>query len=80
VDTSVKLFEITQENSQGIYKTVLIAIMILLFVSNCVLFLNKARVSEIMNKYKGESETKKKVGSVWIILYVIFSLGLIAFT
>lgn len=75
----VNLFHITEENSNGIYKTILIIIFIILFVLNSILFLNKKRVKEIMNSYKGESETSGKIGSLLVILYVALSLALIIF-
>lgn len=76
----IKLFHIALGNSQGIYKTILIAIAILLFVTNCVLFLNRDRVKRIMNRYKLESVTCKKVGNFLVILYIFVSLGLILFS
>lgn len=75
----VKLFHITEQNAQGIYKTILGIVAVSLFVTNCILFLNKKRVKEIMNRYKGESEISRKIGNFLVILYVILSLALIVF-
>lgn len=75
----VKIFHITEENSQGIYKTILGIVAVSLFITNCILFLNKKRVKAIMSRYKGESETRRKVGNLLVILYVVMSLALIVF-
>lgn len=75
----IKVLPITGENFIGGYKIVLIVILVSLFITNCVLFLNKKRVKEIMNRYKGESETSRKIGNFLVILYVVLSLGLIIF-
>jgi hypothetical protein len=75
----IKIFHITGENSQGIYKTILGIVAVFLFVINCILFLNKRRVKEIMNRYKGESEIRRKIGNFLVILYVALSLALILF-
>lgn len=76
----VNLFHITEENSKGIYKTILIVIAITLFITNAILFLNRKRVKEIMSRYKEETERSRKVGSFLVILYIVLSLGLLIFT
>ncbi len=73
------LLHITKKNYLGPYKTIFIAICVVLFITNSILFLNKKRVSEINDRYKGESETSKKVGNFLVILYVALSLGIIVF-
>ena len=75
----VKIFHITEEYSQGIYKTILGIVTVSLFVTNCILFLNKKRVKAIMDRYKNESDTSRKMGNFLVILYVVLSLGLIIF-
>lgn len=75
----IKILPITRENFIGSYKTVLVMILVSLFIANCILFLNKKKVKAIMSRYKGESETKRKVGSFLVILYVILSLALVVF-
>ena len=75
----VKLFHITKENSQGLYKVILGVVIILLFVTNIILFQNKKRVKEIMSRYKWESERSRKIGNFLVILYVALSLALIVF-
>jgi hypothetical protein len=71
------IFNITEKNSQGSYKTTFIFISIALFITNSFLFLNKQRVKKIVNRYKGESRKSRKIGNVLVILYVVLSLGLI---
>lgn len=75
----VNLFHITEANSNGIYKTILVVIAIALFITNAILFLNKQRVKEITNRFKGETERSRKTGNLLVILYVIMSLALIVF-
>jgi F0F1-type ATP synthase assembly protein I len=70
---------IKEENTQGLYKTIFIIICIALFITNVILFQNKNRIKEIMNHYKGESETSRKLGNSLVILYILLSLGLIVF-
>jgi hypothetical protein len=71
------IFNITEKNSQGPYKTTFIFISIALFITNSFLFLNKQRVKKIVNRYKGESRKSRKIGNVLVILYVVLTLGLI---
>lgn len=75
----IKVFPVTQNNYQSGYKFGIIAIAIILFIINYFLFLDKNRVKEIMSRYKGESETSRKIGNSLVILYVALSLGLIVF-
>ena len=75
----IKLFNITQENSEGRFKIILIIILASLFIMNSILFLNKKRINRIMERYGKESQVRKKIGGVIIILYIIFSVGLIVF-
>lgn len=73
----VKVLPITRENFIGIYKTVLIVIFVVLFIANCILFLNKKRVKAIMTRYRKESAVSRITGNILVILYVALSLGLI---
>ena len=75
----VNLFDINEKNLNSIYKTILIIISILLFMTNSILFSNKQRVSNIINHYNSESERSSKIGTFLVILYVALSLGLIVF-
>lgn len=75
----IKLFNITQENSDGRFKIILVIILASLFILNSVLFLNKKRVDKIMERYEKEFRTSKRIGGWLIVLYILFSLGLIVF-
>lgn len=46
-------------------------------IANMVLFLNKARVREIMERFQGESKTSARLGSLAVLLYALVSLALI---
>jgi lipopolysaccharide assembly outer membrane protein LptD (OstA) len=75
----VKAFNITQDNFNGIYMSTSIVIAILLFVANSAMFLNKKRVERIMNRYKNETELKRKIGNVAVLLYAALTVALIVF-
>jgi len=75
----VKLFHINEKNLNGIYKIIITIIFIVIFSTNALVFSNKRRVSDIINRYKNESESSRKIGSFLVILYVAMSLGLILF-
>ncbi|PHS65756.1 MAG: hypothetical protein COB12_06705 [Flavobacterium sp.] len=75
----ISILPITQENFGGFYKNNLIIILVCLFIFNSILFLNKKRVSSIMERYGKESLTSRKIGGFLIVLYVALSLGLILF-
>lgn len=75
----IKILPITSENWVGGYRTGLSVIMVCLFIMNCLLFLNKRRVKEIMNRFRGETEVSRKGGSFLVILYGILSLALLVF-
>lgn len=75
----VKSFHITRENSHGLFKVILGIVIVCLFAANTILFQNKTRVKEIMNRFKGESEANRKIGNFLVILYVALSLVLIVF-
>ncbi|HLN71818.1 MAG TPA: hypothetical protein VK205_00885 [Prolixibacteraceae bacterium] len=70
---------ISEKDLNGIYKTILFIIAILLFVINSILFSNKQRVTEIVDSYKGESDVQRKLGNAIVILYVVLSICLIVF-
>lgn len=76
----IKLFSITNDEFKGVYKTILIAIAIFIFVTNSVMFLNKQRVERIMNRYKSESELKRKLGNIAVLLYAVLTVALIVFS
>lgn len=75
----IKSFSITQDEFEGEYKIILIAIAILLFVTNSIMFLNKMRVKAIMNRYNNETEVKRKLGNVAVLLYAVLTVALIIF-
>ncbi len=75
----IKVFPVTIYNYQNSYKYGIIEIAIGLFITNTILFLDKKRVQEIINQYGGESERSKRIGIVFVILYITFSLALILF-
>ncbi|MDA3942172.1 MAG: hypothetical protein PF694_01380 [Bacteroidetes bacterium] len=75
----VKTFNITQEESEGVYKVILIVIGILLFSTNALLFTNKHRVEKILKRYQNESVVQKKLGSIAVLLYAILTISLIIF-
>jgi uncharacterized membrane protein YidH (DUF202 family) len=75
----VKSFHITRESSHGLYKVILGIVIVCVFTTNAILFQNKNRVKEIMDRYKNESDTSRKTGNFLVILYVVLSLALIVF-
>jgi hypothetical protein len=75
----VKMLHITKEYSPSLYKVILGIVIVFVFTTNFILFQNKNRVKEIMNLYKKESDTSRKIGNFLVILYVVLSLGLIIF-
>lgn len=75
----VEILPDTKENFQHNYKYGIIVLGIVLYIINCILFLKKNRVSEIMNQYKEESKISKKVGNFLVILYIALSWGIIVF-
>ncbi len=75
----VNCFRITEENSKGGFKYGLIVIVIILFITNSVLFLNKKRQLEIIKRYQNESHRRSRIGSFLVLLYVAFTLGSIIF-
>lgn len=75
----VKLLQINEENLNGIYKTFLIILFVAIFIINAVVFSNKRRVSDIINRYMSESESSRNIGNFLVFFYVVLSLGLIVF-
>jgi hypothetical protein len=75
----IKVLPITKENFIGNYKTGLIIIVIALFITNSILFLNKKRNQEIMGRFKNESLRSKQRGSFLVILYMVLTIGTIFF-
>ncbi len=75
----VNIFHITERNSKGVHKTLLIMIGIALFIANSILFLNKKRIKAIISIYKGEFGRSRKVGNFLVILYILLSLAMIVF-
>lgn len=75
-----KVFRINSENYASNHKYVLLVFTAVVFIINLYLFLNKKRLKEINNRYKGETERSRKVGSFLVILYIVLSLRLLIFT
>lgn len=73
----ITFLPVTKENFDGAYKITLIIILCSLFALNSFLFLNKKRVSRILEHYRKESLTNAKIGSLLVILYILVSLGLL---
>lgn len=75
----VRVLKITPEIFDGVFKYSLILLLILLFILNSVMFLNKKRVNRIMNRYKNETEAQRKLGNAIIILTALLTIALIIF-
>jgi amino acid permease len=75
----VKVFDISEENSQGPYKTILGIAILFVFIINAILFKDRRRTKEITDIYKGESMRSRKIGNAAVLAYVLFSLCLIVF-
>ncbi len=71
------ILPITKENFDGFYKITLILILATLFITNSILFLNKNRVSRIIQQYSKESQAIRRIRGYIVILYIILSIGLI---
>lgn len=61
------------------HKIVIGALIVALFVTNSILFLNRNRVEKIMSQYERESERSRRIGGFLVILYVVLSFALILF-
>ncbi len=75
----VRVLKITPEIFDGGYKYSLILLLIVLFILNSVIFLNKKRVNRIMDRYRNEPEAQRKLGNVTIILTALLAIALIIF-
>jgi len=74
-----KTFHLKSETSHGFFKFILGIVIVSLFTTNVILFHNKNRLNIIMNRYKGESDTRRQIGNVLVLLYIVLSLALIVF-
>ncbi len=74
----VKYFSVDRNNFNE-HKVTLIIIFAFIFILNTILFLNKKRTKKINEHYQNESKRRRNTGSFLVILYVIFSLGVIVF-
>lgn len=72
-----QLFPPSQAGSVNNHKIVIGTLILGLFVTNSVLFLNKKRVEKIMSQYKRESERSRRIGRFLVILYIVLSFALI---
>lgn len=75
----VKFLHIDEANVNGIYKIILIIFFVAIFITNAVIFSNKRRVSNILDRYKNESDMSRIMGNSLVVLYVALSLGIIVF-
>ena len=66
----VDVLHVTKDNFKSGYKTGLIIIGIVLFITNYLIFLYKKRYHEIVKRYKNETSMSKKIGSFLVILYI----------
>lgn len=73
----VNILPVSKENFNQGYKTGLLIIGIILFVTNSLLFLNKKRSKLIKNHYMNESPMSRMTGNFLVILYVVLTIGLI---
>lgn len=72
-----KVLPVTKENFEGIYKYSYIVLLVSIYIINTILFYNKKRVSRILERYRKESLTNARIGSLLVILYILVSLGLL---
>ena len=71
----INVFPVSIENfSNGGHKTFLIIVGVTIFLTNTILFLNKKRCQEILNRYKRESLKSKRIGSFFVVLYIAITL------
>ena len=73
------LLPLVQESYQDKHKYLLGIIVIILFVGNSLLFLNKKRVNKIIERYQKESDIGNKIGNFLVILYMVLSIASIVF-
>jgi hypothetical protein len=59
------------------YKLYFILLIVILFILNCKLFLDKKKVKEIIDKYGRESYKRSTFGFILVYLYISISLGLL---
>lgn len=71
----INVFHVTKENfnSSG-YKTGLIIIGIVLFITNYALFLYKNKYKQIIKRYEKETLRSRRIGSFLVITYFILTL------
>ena len=70
----ISVFPVTEENFESGHKILLLAFIIILYIFNSILFLNKNRRQNIINKYKNESRPSRILGSLIVILYIGITL------
>lgn len=74
----IKAFPVSAIFNSG-HKLFLIILGITLFLTNTVLFLDKKRYEKILNCYKRESLKSKRIGSFFVVLYIVITLTSIFF-
>ena len=70
----LNVLPVTRENYHGGYKIGLAFVLITLFVINSILFLNKKRRKEIMQRFKAESQRSRRIGNFLVITYVVMTI------
>lgn len=74
-----KIFPIPLSSAHDPYKTGFIVIVVIILGTNLVLFLNKKRVGEIMNRYSDETVRSRRIGGFLVVLYFLIPFALIFF-
>jgi hypothetical protein len=75
----VRLSSVDLESFENTYKWIIGVIVIVFFLINAKLFQSSTRVDNIMNQYKNETETKRILGNVFVLIYVVLTIALIIF-
>jgi hypothetical protein len=62
-------------NLKNIYGVGIVIFCLLFYILNSVLFLNKKRRREIQKRFQGEPLRSKRIGSIIVLLYIIFAIA-----
>jgi hypothetical protein len=69
----IKILPVTKENFNTGYKIVLIVIGIVLFITNYILFLHKNKYKQIVKRYEKETSRNKKIGTFFVVMYIVLT-------
>lgn len=72
-----KVMQVLDTVSASWHKAPLFVMLAVMITTNMVLFSNKKRVQEIMERYGGESKTSARLGSLAVLLYALVSVALV---